>query len=190
MYTVINDYKWRIPSPINLVFVIPRLVYYSSKEFILKKRKKRLKIRRLSHAILKFCPCILLVFSVLGACKSIKVSEEVKDNKIKEYLDDFQKTAALRINCLGVKWLEWGNILRQLFIFVYTNTVETFYSDFIMFLRSHWYIILVKINVYNINKLNKIIWHCVWEMNRSCLRYMLFYIKKIKKQLKDETELT
>lgn len=103
MYTVINDYKWRIPSPINLVFVIPRLVYYSSKEFILKKRKKRLKIRRLSHAILKFFPCILLVFSVLGACKSIKVSEEVKDNKIKEYLDDFQKAAALRINCLGVK---------------------------------------------------------------------------------------
>lgn len=67
MYTVINDFKWRIPSPINLVFVIPRLVYYSK------------------------------------ACKSIKVSEEVKDNKIKEYLDDFQKTAALRINCLGVK---------------------------------------------------------------------------------------
>lgn len=139
---------------------------------------------------MKFFPCILLVFSVLGACKSIKVSEEVKDNKIKEYLDDFQKTAALRINCLGVKWLEWGNILRQLFIFVYTNTVETFYSDFIMFLRSHWYNILVKINVYNINKLNKIIWHCVWEMNRSCLRYMLFYIKKIKTQLKDKTELT
>lgn len=178
MYTVINDYKWRIPSPINLVFVIPRVVYYSSKEFI-----KRLKIRRPSHAILNLFPCILLVFSVLGACKSIKVSEEVKDNKIKEYLDDFKKAAALRINCLGVKWLEWGNILRQLFIFVYTDTVETFYSDFIMFLRSHWYIILVKINVYNINKLNKIIWHCVWEMNWSCLRYMLFYIKKIKKQL-------
>lgn len=66
MYAVINDYKWRIPSPINLFFVIPRIVYYSR------------------------------------TCKSIKVSEEEKDNKIREYRDDFQKTAALRINYSGL----------------------------------------------------------------------------------------
>lgn len=45
MYAVINDYKWRIPSPINLFFVIPRIVYYSSKKSYL---KKKIKIRRAS----------------------------------------------------------------------------------------------------------------------------------------------
>lgn len=89
MYIVINDYKWWILFFINLVFVIFCLVYYLSKEFILKKRKKRLKIRCFFYVILKFFFCILFVFFVLGVCKSIKVSEEVKDDKIKEYFDDF-----------------------------------------------------------------------------------------------------
>lgn len=129
MYAVINDYKWRIPSPINLFFVIPRIVYYSSKKSYL---KIKIKIRRASLNrscnieglyLDFFSNYIFLVFSVLGTCKSIKVSEEEKDNKIREYRDDFQKTAALRINYsgLGEKWIEWCNIFRQLLIFVYTK---------------------------------------------------------------------
>lgn len=29
MYTMVNDYKWRIPSPINLLFVVPRFLFFS-----------------------------------------------------------------------------------------------------------------------------------------------------------------
>lgn len=66
MYTIIHDYKWRIPSPINLVFAVPRLVYFSRN------------------------------------CKKTKVSEEQKDNKLKKYREDFQKSAALSITNSGL----------------------------------------------------------------------------------------
>lgn len=62
MYTMTNDYKWRIPSPINLIFVVPRFIYFTK------------------------------------LCKKTKVSEEQIDNKTKEYIRDFQRTAALKIN--------------------------------------------------------------------------------------------
>lgn len=62
MYTMTNDYKWRIPSPINLIFVVPRFIYFTK------------------------------------LCKKTKVSEEQIDNNTKEYIRDFQRTAALKIN--------------------------------------------------------------------------------------------